>query len=105
MAHIGGASAEEILREAEGRLKELSIESSRAEWVRSTYITEDSEAVASRATARVMEATMGLAKRAAQVRGVAPGSDTERRLRLLRLSLTLVAPSDEASAQELTALV
>ncbi len=105
MSAGGEVSAEQILREAEGRLKELSIEASRAEWVRSTYITEDTESVASRATARVMDATMQLAKRAAQVRGVSPGSETERRLRLLRLSLTLVAPSDARSAQELTGLV
>ncbi len=100
-----GASAEEILREAETRLKQLSIESSRAEWVRSTFITEDTEAVASRATARVMEATMALAKQAARVPGLVPGTDTERQLRLLRLSLPLAAPSDATSAQELSALV
>jgi peptidyl-dipeptidase A len=99
------ASPQEIIQEAEGRLKDLSIEASRAEWVRATYISEDTEAVASRATARVIAATVELAKRAARVPGLVPGSETERKLRLLRLSLSLIAPSDPAATEELTGLV
>jgi peptidyl-dipeptidase A len=98
-------SAEEILREIEGRLRDLSIESNRAEWIRATFVTDDSEAVASLATARAITATVELAKRASKVRGLVRGTDTERRLRLLRLSLPLIAPGEPGAAQELTGLV
>ena len=88
--------------EAERRLLELSIELSRAEWVYATYITSDSETVAARASARLIQATADVAKRSTQL--VGPGTDptVARRLRLMRLSLPVYAPEDPERARELT---
>jgi peptidyl-dipeptidase A len=67
-----------------------------------TYITPDSELLATRAFARLIGTTTELAKESTSysTRDLAP---TEaRKARLLRLSLPLVAPSDPAEAGELS---
>ncbi len=97
--------AEGFLRDAESALLDLSIETQRAEWVQSTYITDDTTALASRAYARLIEATVRLAKEANRYRSAALAPETARRIHLLRTSLSLVAPSEPAAGMELTGLV
>jgi peptidyl-dipeptidase A len=94
-----------FLEEAEAQLLELAVESAQADWVHATYITPDTEALASRASARLIGATMRLAKRSTDF-GASPLSEEQRRkTALLRLSLPLAAPSDPGEAQELSRLV
>ncbi len=94
-----------FLEEAEQVLMDLSIEAQQADWVYSTYITDDTEALSSRAYARLIGATVGRAK-ASTALDLAKGTPSEaRRVKLLRLMLPMVAPSDPAEASELTALV
>ena len=98
-------AARELVEESETRLKELSIEAQRASWVYETNINPDTEFLTSKADARLTVATVELAKRAAQI---APGELPEemaRRLRLLRLSLSLLSPSGAAESEELARLV
>src|SRR5262245_48575723 len=67
-----GAGAEDaaaFATRAESELLDLAVESTRADWVRMTYITDDSEAVAARANRRSIEATIRLAKEAARFTG------------------------------------
>ncbi len=99
------SEADAILTEADTRLKELAIESARASWVRATHITDDTELLDAQASARLIAATVELAKRAAKVQGLPRGSPAERQLKLLRLSLSLIAPSGPKLAEELTGLV
>jgi peptidyl-dipeptidase A len=95
------ASAGRFLEEAEAELLSLSTESSRADWVYSTYITDDTEALSAQAYSRLITETTRLAKQST-VFPVASLSPVEsRKVKLLRLLLPLVAPSDPGEAEEL----
>ncbi len=94
-----------FLHRAEAQLLELSRESQQAEWVHATYITDDTEAVAARASARVIGATVALAKESTRFAGEHLSPEASRKLTLLRLALPLIAPSDPTESEELTALV
>ncbi|HXW66565.1 MAG TPA: M2 family metallopeptidase [Thermoplasmata archaeon] len=95
----------EFLDDAESRLLDLSIESSQADWVHATYITADTEALAARASARLIGTTVELAKASRRWPDGALPPEERRKSHLLRLCLPLVAPSDPAEARELTRLV
>jgi peptidyl-dipeptidase A len=96
---------DEFLADAEARLLALSIESSRADWVRATYITDDTEALAAQASARLIGATVDLAKASRRFPPAALSGDRRRRVDRLRLLLSLVAPSEPRDAEELSRLV
>jgi peptidyl-dipeptidase A len=86
----------------EKRLMELSIKSSRADWVRSTYITDDTEKISAAANTDLIAATTEFAEEAKRFDGVDLPVDLQRKLKLLKLSLTLPAPKNEAERKELT---
>ncbi len=100
-----GTEVEAFLAGAESRLLELTVEMSQAEWVRSTYITPDTEALAVRANSRLLEATAELARSARRLDPATMSPDQRRKAELIRLSLTIVAPSDPARARELNQIV
>ncbi|MGI0132483.1 MAG: M2 family metallopeptidase [Thermoplasmata archaeon] len=99
------ADAARIIAEAEARLLEVSIESQRADWVYQTYITPDTEQLASRTYSRVIELTVQLAKTVVGWDPSALSPEVARKAKLLRLSLPLIAPSGPGQADELTGLV
>jgi peptidyl-dipeptidase A len=84
------------------RLMELSIKSGRADWVRSTYITDDTEKISAGANTDLIAATTEFAEEAKKFDGVDLPADLQRKLKLLKLSLTLPAPKNEAERKELT---
>jgi peptidyl-dipeptidase A len=86
----------------EKRLMELSIKSGRADWVRSTYITDDTEKISADANTDLIAATTEFAEEAKKFDGVDLPADLQRKLKLLKLSLTLPAPKNEAERKELT---
>jgi peptidyl-dipeptidase A len=90
---------------AEARLRELAIERERMEWVKSTYITEDTELLAAAAAQRLIEANVEYAKEAVRFDGLELPADVRRKLDLLKLSMTLPAPADAKEARELTEIV
>ena len=94
-----------FLAEAEPRLLALANEASRAGWVQSTYITDDTEALAAQANERVIAATVVYAKRAARFAGVKLPPEVARKIALLKNSLTLAAPADPKESEELTQIV
>jgi peptidyl-dipeptidase A len=95
----------EFLRRAESELLELSMETSQADWVQATYITEDTQALAAKANARLMGTTLRLAKEATRLSPSRLSAEDLRKAKLLRLSLPLVAPSDPAASLELARTV
>ncbi len=99
------ASPVEFLSEVERDLLGRAIESQQAEWVYATFITKDTETLSSLAQARLIGATVSAAKRAVRLSRENLDPVASRKLELLRLSLPLAAPSDPASAEELTRLV
>jgi len=94
-----------FLDRAEERLLALSVECQQADWVYATYITPDSEALAARAHSRLIAGTVELAKESSRYppNDLPPGD--ARKMKLLRLMLPLVAPSDPVESEELTRLV
>ncbi|MGD0718454.1 MAG: M2 family metallopeptidase [Thermoplasmata archaeon] len=85
----------------ESRLLDLAVESSRADWVFNTFITPDTEELASKASTRLIAATVESAKEGNRFRETPLPKDLARKGKLLRLSLPLVAPSNAAEADEL----
>src|SRR5262249_58614129 len=86
------ADAKAFVEEVEGKLLALSVEESRTGWVQSTYITDDTEILHAQANERLIAATADYAKRAVRFDGVKLPEDLARRLKLLKVSLTLAAP-------------
>ena len=87
---------------AQAKLLDLSVLDARADWVKSTFITDDTEILAAKADQDVIEATMQLAKESTRFAHLQMPPEMAREFKLLRLSLTLAAPSDPKEAQELT---
>jgi peptidyl-dipeptidase A len=99
------AEAVKFADDAEVRLKALAEEVGRAEWIKNTYITGDSEILAAQANQRAISAAVEYAKQATRFDGLDLPADTIRKLKLLKLALTLPAPSDPKLAAELTRIV
>src|SRR5205085_11151721 len=86
----------------EQKLLILGVDAARADWVKSTYITDDSEAVAALMDERAISATVDYAKKSTRFDGLKLDPVTERKIRLLKLSLTIATPSDPKESEELT---
>ncbi len=98
----GLADATAFIGKAESELLKLSVDFQRADWIRSTYITDDTETLAAKLNETLIGATMRLAKEATQFDRLALTPELGRKLKLLKLSLTLATPSDPVEATELT---
>jgi peptidyl-dipeptidase A len=96
------ADAEKFMADAEARLKELSIEAGRASWVQSTFITYDTQILAAKANDRLIAATTELAAGAQRFAGLKLPPALARKMMLLKVGLTLPAPSDAKKRDELT---
>jgi peptidyl-dipeptidase A len=96
------AEAKAFLDEAEAKLLALATDAGRAAWVQSTYITDDTEILAAQANERLIAATVAYAKKATRFDGLKLPADLARKIKLLKLSLTLAAPSDPKESEELT---
>ncbi len=96
------AEAEQFVSDAEKRLMALNIKYSRADWVKSTYITDDTEALSAEANKDVIEATTEFAAQSRRFDGLTLSPEVARKIKLLKLSLTLPAPKDPKERDELT---
>jgi peptidyl-dipeptidase A len=96
------AEAQQFIADAEKRLLDHNIKYSRADWVKSTFITDDTETLSADANKQVIEATTELAEQSRRFDGVDLPYDVARKIKLLKLALTLPAPSDAAERDELT---
>ena len=96
------SEAKAFLDEAEAKLLALATDAGRAGWVQSTYITDDTEILAAQANERQIAATVAYAKKATRFDKVKLPQELERKMKLLKLSLTLATPSDPKESEELT---
>jgi peptidyl-dipeptidase A len=94
--------AKKFIEVAEKRLFDLSIKYSQADWVKSTFITDDTEALSADANNAVIAAVTELAEESRRFGGVELPPEVARKIKLLKLSLTLPAPKDPAEREELT---
>lgn len=98
------AEAHEFLRKANQELKRLWTKSSTADWIKSTYITDDTERNSASANEEVMAYLARTIKEAMRFAGVKLDQASARMLYLLRISSPLPAPSDAMKREELAGL-
>jgi len=96
------AEAENFIANAEKRLLDLNLKYSYADWEKSTNITDQTEEKSANANKELIAATTELAEQATKFEGLELSADTQRKMKLLKLSLTLPAPKNPAEREELT---
>jgi len=100
--HATPDDARKFTDDAERNLLVLNIDSGRADWIKDTYITDDTEAVDAKLDERSINAQVDYAKQATRFDGLSLDAPTSRKLKLLKLSLTLATPKDPKESEELT---
>jgi peptidyl-dipeptidase A len=93
-----------FLAEANEAVLRLGNEAQQANWVYSTYITGDTEALNARADQAYISTIARLAKQAASFEGVSASAAERRQIELLKVALEKVTPSNATEAAELTRL-
>lgn len=97
------AEAKAFIAKVNAELKKLYADAARADWVKNTYITDDTEAMSAQAGEKVMLYQAQAIKDAAAFDGVASlDADTARSLLLLKISPDLPAPNDGKKTTELS---
>src|SRR5437764_12344821 len=97
--------ARKFINDAEQKLLLLGIDAGRADWIKSTYITDDTEAISAKLDEKAIAATVAYAKQATRFDGLKLDPETARKIKLLKLSLTIATPSDPKESEELTRIV
>jgi len=98
------AEADKFIADAEQRLFDLNVKYAQADWVKSTFITDDTEALSAEANKQVITAATELAEQSKRFDGLQLSPDTARKIKLLKLALVLPAPKDPAERDEITKL-
>ena len=99
------AEAKAFATRVNDELRDLWIKASTAEWIKATHITEDTERNAAYANEAVMAYLSRIVPEASRFDGVKADPETERMLKLLKLSTSIPAPSDPAKRAELAQIV
>ncbi|MFS0738681.1 M2 family metallopeptidase [Sphingomonas sp. 1P06PA] len=97
--------AAKFVADAEKELFDFSVFGSRVAWINSTYLTEDTDAVAAKIGADGTEMSVRLAKQAARfdrTNGLDP--DVARKLGILKQGIVLPAPETPGAAAELNTI-
>jgi peptidyl-dipeptidase A len=94
-----------FLERAEKELLAASNYANRAGWLQATYINEDSETQAALANEKYIKKVIELSRLATRFDKVALPPEAARKMRLIKLNLTLATPANEAESTELTKLV
>jgi peptidyl-dipeptidase A len=96
--------AKAFVAKANTDLRELYIRSGVADWIRSTYITDDTEENAAWANDALLGYNSRAIKDATRFSSVKVDADTGRMLMLLRLSSAMPAPTDPKKRQQVASL-
>jgi peptidyl-dipeptidase A len=102
VAAVATETAEEFVARANAQAAELSRETGAAEWIRATYITEDTAIVAAAASEKFAKWHGGMVQQALQYDDQNMSASTRRAIDLLKLGTALPTPSDPARRKELT---
>jgi len=103
-AQPSAADAQAFVAKAEVELEAADAFAARAAWVRSNFITEDTQWLDTKAASEQKALLTRLAAEAAKFRGVVTDPVTARKLKLLTLYETLPAPSRPSASAELAGL-
>src|SRR4030095_7584657 len=96
------ADAEKFMEKAEKRFLDANIKDSRASWVQSNFITDDTELIAADAKENLIAIIKELADESRKFDGIELTADVTRKIKLLKLAVPLPAPSNPAEREELT---
>ncbi len=102
---VTAQGAADFIAAAEKEFSGFSVEGARVAWINSTYITEDTDALAAVYGAKGTEMSVKYAldaARFAQVSGLDP--EVERKLTMLRTGIVLPAPTTPGAAAELSTI-
>jgi peptidyl-dipeptidase A len=103
MAAPNAAEADAFLAKAEKDLFDFSVEGGKVAWINSTYITDDTDALAAKYGEVGTEKAVQYALEAAKYQNIAGlSAETKRKLDILRGGLVLPAPTTEGAAKELS---
>ncbi|MFB1480796.1 M2 family metallopeptidase [Corallococcus sp. RDP092CA] len=97
------AEAKQFVDKLNADLKQLWTRQATAEWIKSTYITDDTERNAASVNEEVMAYVNSAIKDSRRFDGLKLDADTARMLHLLRVSQTLPAPSNPTQRAALAA--
>nr|WP_294851282.1 M2 family metallopeptidase [uncultured Sphingomonas sp.] len=102
---LTAADADAFVASVEKDLFDYTVEASQVNWVNSTYITDDTNAMAARINAIGTEKSVKYGLEAAKYAAI-PGLsyDTKRKLDILRNGIVLPAPTTPGAAQELATI-
>ncbi len=98
------AEARTFVAQVNDDIKKLTVKASTAEWIKNTYITDDTERMAAAANEEMLGYNSAAIHAAARFSKLNLDPDTARMLRLLRVSSPLAAPGDAARRLELTTI-
>ncbi|MCA9182236.1 MAG: M2 family metallopeptidase, partial [Planctomycetales bacterium] len=104
-SELTAESGKAFVERTNDELREIWVEAGRAEWVKSTYITDDTEALAAKANERSLSYMSKLIPEVVRYDNVQVDADTRRQLMRLKNSRTLPAPNDAASRKELAQIM
>ena len=96
--------ASRFVADAEKQLTEFAEYARRVGWVRSNFITDDTNWLARRAHTESTKLSVRLAKEARRFNGLKLPAEVARKLKLLKLEMTLPAPDRDGAAQRLAEL-
>jgi peptidyl-dipeptidase A len=99
------ADAKKFIEDAEAKLLTLNVDDQRADWVKSTFITDDTETIAAQADEKSIALQVDLVKQSQRFTALQLPPDLARKFQILRTSLTLATPSDSALSAEVTRIV
>jgi len=96
------AEAQAFMSNAEAELLKLNVMAQRAEWVAETYITGDTEILTAAANEQLIKRTTELVNEGKRFESLDLPPEWKRKFLLMKLSLTLPAPTDAKLREELT---
>jgi peptidyl-dipeptidase A len=98
----GATDAVQFIENAEKRYLDATIKDGRASWVQSNFITDDTELIAAGAKDNLIATVKELADGSRKFDGMELPPDVARKIKLLKLAVSLPAPSNSAEREELT---
>ncbi|HEU5450402.1 MAG TPA: M2 family metallopeptidase [Terriglobales bacterium] len=96
------AEAQRWMQRAEAELLDVNTKQSRADWVQETYITDDTEVLSAEANDLLIGTQTRLIEESKRFNGLQLPPELARKMLILKLSLTLPAPSNAAERSQLT---
>jgi peptidyl-dipeptidase A len=96
--------ARKFLDDAEKTLLKLNVEDSHADWIHENFITVDTDLISAAADERAIDEQVRLAKAAVRFDGLKLPPEMARKMKLLKVGLTLASPADPGLSAEVTRL-